>query len=93
MKKVLSILSASSMLLALCSSADAFGGSITVDGTKYEWKAETEIENQLILDCINDIINGSQSLNDNIDYYLNSSTVDSQDAINVFTNVYNSLGE
>lgn len=91
MKKVLYVLLASSMLLASCSSADTFGGSITVDGIKYEWIAETETENQLIIDCINDIINGSQSLNDNIDYYLNSSTVDSQDVIDVFTNVYNSL--
>lgn len=93
MKKVLSILLASSVLLASCSSTTTFGGSITVDGNRYEWKAETEIENQLIIDCINDIMNGSQSLNDNIDYYLNSSTVDSQDIIDVFTNVYNSLEE
>lgn len=93
MKKVLSILLASSLLLASCSSADTFGGSITVDGIKYEWKAGTEEENQLVIDCINDIINGSQSLKDNIDYYLNSSTVDSKDIINVFKNVYNTMEE
>lgn len=94
MKKVLYIVSASSLFLfAGCSSSDTFGGSVTVDGIKYEWKAETETENRLILDCVNDIINGSQSLNDNVDYYLNFSTVDSQDAIDVFKNVYNTLEE
>lgn len=92
MKKVLYIVSASSLFLfAGCSSVNTYGGSITVDGTRYEWKAETKEENLLIYDCINDILNGSQSLKDNIDYYLSSSTKDSQEIIDVFTNVYNTM--
>lgn len=93
MKKVLYTILASSMFLASCSSVNMYGGSVTINGTAYEWKAETETENQLIIDCINDIMNGSQSLNDNVDYYLNSSMVDSQDVIDVFKNVYNAMEE
>lgn len=94
MKKALYILSASSLFLfAGCSSVNTYGGSITVDGNRYEWKAKTEAENRLILDCINDIINGSQSLNDNVDYYLNESIEDNETVITLFTSVYDSLGE
>lgn len=94
MRKALYILLASCLLvLASCSSVGSFGGSVTIDGIKHEWKAETEEENLLIYDCINDILNGSQSLKDNIDYYLMESKEDNKTVITLFNNVYNSLGE
>lgn len=94
MKKVIYILLTSSLFLfAGCSSAGSFTGSITINGTRYEWKAETQEENLLIYDCINDILNGSQSLKDNIDYYLNESIEDNEKVITLFNNVYNTLEE
>lgn len=94
MKKALYILLASSLFLfAGCSSARLFAGSITINGTAYEWKAETEEENLLIYDCINDIMGGSQSLKDNIDYYLMESKEDNKTVITLFNNVYSSLEE
>ena len=94
MKKALCILLASSLFLfAGCSSAGSFAGSITIDGTVYEWKAQTQEENLLIYDCINDILNGSQSLKDNIDYYLLTSVEDNEKVITLFNNVYSNLEE
>lgn len=94
MKKALYILLASSLFLfAGCSSAGSFAGSITINGTAYEWKAETEEENLLIYDCINDIMNGSQSLKDNIDYYLLASQEDNEKVITLFHQVYNQMEE
>lgn len=93
MKRVLYVVLASSLFLFAGCSSVSFGGSITINGTAYEWKAETEKENLLIYDCINDILNGSQSLKDNIDYYQNESIEDNEKVITLFNNVYNSLGE